>query len=312
VSPDADFRYAKGTLRARERPHWRSTNRRRSFDPQCLRNRLSAAVAAQIGAARGRRIAVLLSGGIDSTIIAHEAAMRGVREAWTIAVHEEAPDALAARTVAERLGLHWHLVITEPLDPEIGIVTGETSNRSIVEEISVQIRLLRILARSGVHIVLTGTGADEVFVGYSHLFGRVHPTEMQQRFVSSHYRFDLRAFNKAAMGFAVEPRNPFLHRDVVNFAKQLHADLLLWPRREMKWPLRIAYQDILDHAQKAGKLVARETMGAKSWFVSDLPCSPLVFRKWFTEILSSPSITREWISRAQSSPLLSDEPTETP
>jgi asparagine synthetase B (glutamine-hydrolysing) len=190
-------------------------------------------------------------------------------------------------------------VITEPLEPEIGIVTGETSNRSIVEEISVQVRLLRILARSGVHIVLTGTGADEVFVGYTHLFGRTHPTEMQQRFVSSHYRFDLRAFNKAAMGFGVEPRNPFLHRDVVDFARHLHADVLIGPRREMKWPLRLAYADILAHAKRAGKLVARETMGAKSWFATRLPSSPLIFRERFGDILSCPSKTREWINRAR-------------
>ena len=91
----------------------------------------------------------------------------------------------------QRLGLDWTLVITEPLEPEIAIVTGETSNRSIVEEISVQVRLLKILDRAGWPIVLTGTGADEVFVGYTHLFGRVRVTEMQQRFVSSHYRFDL-------------------------------------------------------------------------------------------------------------------------
>src|SRR5262249_37825387 len=132
-------------------------------------------------------------------------------------------------------------------------------------------------------------------------------TEMQQRFVSTHYRFDLRAFNKAALGFAVEPRNPFLHRSVTNFARQLHADTLIGPRREMKWPLRTAYRDVLGHATPVGKLVARETMGAKSWFAQRLPNSPGVFRERFRTILSSPSTTREWIDRAHSAPLPSSQ-----
>ena len=191
VAPDASYSFGRGKLQTEERLAWRSTNRWKSFDVKCLRNRLSSAVAAQVRAAGGRRVAVLLSGGIDSTIIAHEAAKVGVREAWTIAVHEEAPDALAVRTVAQRLGLDWTLGdhraagAGDRHSDWRDFRTGASSKKS-----RCRFACSRSLTEPGCALCLRAP-ADEVFVGYTHLFGRVHVTEMQQRFVSSHYRFDL-------------------------------------------------------------------------------------------------------------------------
>lgn len=299
AEPQKTYCYRNGLLREFCRPVWKSQNRWRSFDPVRLRRRIAAGVSSQIQAADGRRVAVMLSGGIDSTIVAFEAAQAGVREAWTIAVDETAPDAIAARLIAERLRLDWTLILCEPADPGVGMVIGEVANRSIVEELSLHVRLFQELSRAGVRIVLTGTGADELFVGYSHLLGRVHVTELQQRFVTTHYRYDLRALNKAAMGFCVEPRNPMLYFRVAEYARQLHADVLLGPRREMKWPLRVAYREILDHTIGEPKRIARETMGAKQWFLRRYGDDPLLFRSRFAKILAHTNQTEKWIHRSE-------------
>ena len=107
------------------------------------------------------------------------------------------------------------------------------------------------------------------------------------------------------MGFGVEPDNRFLHRDVVDFAREFLHEHSDWPTERDEMASEAAYGDVLGHAKEAGKLVARETMGAKSWYAGRLPASPLVFRKQFRAILSCPSKMREWIERAHSAALVS-------
>jgi asparagine synthase (glutamine-hydrolysing) len=301
VQPDREYHFQKKQLSIVTRPSWQPTNRWHSFDSGRLRRRIERAVASQVQAVDQQRVAVLLSGGVDSTIVAYEAAKSGVRQAWTVAVDESAADAIAASLVAKRLGLDWTLLLAPPAQPELGVVTGETANRSIVEELCLQIHLMQELARAGVRVVLTGTGADEVFLGYAHLLGRVHVTELQKRFVCTHYRYDLRAFNKLAMGFAVEPRNPMLSHHVTDYARHLHGQVLLGPRRVLKWPLRRAYRDILEHTSGKGKLIARETMGAKQVFAKRFFDDPLAYRS-FLRILADAQDTAAWLNRIQPSP----------
>jgi asparagine synthase (glutamine-hydrolysing) len=299
--PDCIYRFRDRQVVVVRRHSWQSTNRWQSFDPLRLRRRVERSVASQVRAVDQQRLAVLLSGGVDSTIIAYEAAKLGVRRAWTVSVDESAPDAIAAGVVAKRLGLDWTLLLTKPAPPEVGVVTGETTNRSIVEELCLQTRLMDVIARAGVRVILTGTGADEVFVGYAHLLRRIHATELQQRLVTTHYRYDLRAFNKLAMGFAIEPRNPMLSHHITTYARHIHGRVLLGPNRELKWPLRLAYRDILEHTAGNAKLIARETMGAKRFFATRFPDDPRVYRG-LEAVLSDTARTVTWLNRIEALP----------
>ena len=275
-----------------------SRNRWNSFDPDRLRQRIKKAVNEQALSVDLQSVGILISGGIDSTIIAYEAALLGIRRAWTIVADPNSIDAVRARIIADKFNLDWTLIIAQPRRPEIGIIMGEVSNRSIVEELCLHVLLAQLLSKEGIRVVLTGTGADEVFVGYGHLLGRVHKTLLQERFLRSLYRYDLRAFNKVFMGYGIEVRNPFLSHHVITYASQMHANLLLGPSRVLKWPLRLAYNNLLDHVVNQPKLIARETMGVKRIFQERFGGSPYIYRKVWQRVLKDHDEIIKWLQEA--------------
>lgn len=275
-----------------------SRNRWNNFDPEKLRERIRKAVNKQAPSVDSQSVGVLISGGIDSTIIAYEAALLGIHRAWTIVADPNSIDAVRARIIADKFNLDWTLIIAQPRRPEIGIIMGEVSNRSIVEELCLHVILAQIISKEGIRVVLTGTGADEVFVGYSHLLGKVHKTLLQERFLLSLYRYDLRAFNKVFMGYGVKVRNPFLSHEVIAYALQMHADLLLGPSRILKWPLRLAYGNLLDHLDNQPVSIARETMGVKRIFEERFGSSPYIYRKVWQEVLKDHDAITKWLQEA--------------
>ena len=285
-----------GTLKATPYARATSRNRWKSVDNEVLRSRIARAVQSHIGSVDLQAAGILLSGGIDSTIMAWHASQLGIKKAWTVAVHRQAPDVVAAEQVASRLGLDWEYICCDPHPIEFGVVAAEVVNRSILEETSLHITLARHLSQRGVRVVLTGSGADELFIGYAHLFRRVPRHLLQQRFLDGYYKLDLRAMNKVYGGFAVEIRNPFLHPSVVSYALQLHTDILIGPKMTLKWPLRRAYADILDGQSTAPKRIARETMGAKAWFANRHADGGRVFHPLWKEIMGDSQRTMEILS----------------
>jgi asparagine synthase (glutamine-hydrolysing) len=276
-----------GTLKTTPYAAAHSRNRWKTFDVEVLRGRIARAVQSHIQSVDLQEAGVLLSGGIDSTIIAWHASQLGVRKAWTIAVHRQAPDVVAAEQVAAQLGLDWECICCEPNPVEQGVVAAEVVNRSILEESCLHMVLARHLSQRGIRVVLTGSGADELFIGYAHLFRRLPRDRLQQRFLDDYFKLDLRAMNKVYGGSAVEVRNPFLHPAVVRYALQLHASVLIGPKTVLKWPLRSAYADILERQRTEPKKIARETMGAKAWFAARYPDGAKVFHPLWNEILGN-------------------------
>ncbi|MDO8476655.1 MAG: asparagine synthase-related protein [Candidatus Rokubacteria bacterium] len=271
----------------------------KSFCKRVLRRRIAEAVRSQAAAHDPRHeVVILLSGGIDSTIIAFEAAKSGVTRAFTVAVDARAPDAINAARVARELGLDWELVLAPPASPTSAVACAEIANRSIVEELCMHLHLAARLQELGIHIALTGSGADELFVGYGHLLGRVPHHALQERFLSTYYRFDLRAVNKIYGGYQVEVRNPFLSRHLVEYARRIPGDVLIGPSRALKWPLRETYRDVLGAFSTRPKLIARETMGVKSLFQKRFGLSPYIYRPLLKSLLRSSAATLRAISCA--------------
>ena len=176
----------------------------------------------------------------------------------------------------------------------------EVSNRSIVEELCLHVLLAHLLSKEGILLVMTGTGADEVFVGYGHLLGRVHKTLLQERFLRGLYRFDLRSFNKVFMRYGIKVRHPFLSHHVITYALQMNANLLLGPSRVLKWPLRLTYNELLDYVANQKPLVARETMGVKRIFQERYGSSPYVYRRVWQQVLKDHDEIMKWLQEADS------------
>ncbi|WP_022919267.1 asparagine synthase-related protein [Ruania albidiflava] len=197
-------------------------------------------------------VGVLLSGGVDSSIVAAIAARLAARQGEqlpTFAVGlEGSRDLAAARTVAEHVGTdHHELVYTAEdairLVPQI-IGELESFDPTLVHS-AVPHHLVASLAAEHVRVVLAGEGADELFAGYSH-YGR-HDTgealhEDLLATLEGMHIGGLQRVDRVAAAHGIEPRLPFLDLDFVELALALPPGWkLLEEDRPAKWLLRQAF-----------------------------------------------------------------------
>jgi asparagine synthase (glutamine-hydrolysing) len=282
---------------------WSFVNDASEFDAKLLRKLIRRSVREHYTTIDLQQSAVLLSGGLDSSIIAYELAQLGLKEAYTIGIDPQCPDFAMARYTAEQLRLRHHVVIASELNTDTSIAVTEVSNRSIVEAACCHIALSNLLNANNVRVVFTGSGADEIFVGYQHLLrfvAKKDRNKLQRYFVEKYHAFDLRALNKMYMLNAIEVRNPFLSVDLMNYAATLNVDkLLIGPKRQMKLALRRAYEPLIGEVANNPKLIAFETMGLKKHFRIHNGNSPFAYRKRFKEIFSNPKEFLNLINKAK-------------
>ena len=198
----------------------------------------------------------LLSGGLDSSIIA-ALATRHVDVLKTFAVgFEGSPDLLAARTVAAHIGSdHHELVITprQALDelPEI-LRHLETFDQDLVRS-AVPCWFVSRFAAEEVKVVLTGEGADELFAGYTYYRDIEDPDSLAdelRRSITRMHNINLQRVDRMSMAHGLEARVPFLDREMIALGMQLPVKWKLKQvhgKRIEKWLLRKAFEDILPH-----------------------------------------------------------------
>lgn len=117
-----------------------------------------------------RPIGVLLSGGIDSTLVAAYAAKNLSSKLNTFSIGFEDPqfdESSYASQVASRLGTEHHQLIVKP-DPELLVRTmAKTLDRPFADSSILPTFIVSEFARSQVVVALGGDGGDEAFGGYS-------------------------------------------------------------------------------------------------------------------------------------------------
>lgn len=282
---------------------WTFANNATEFDAEQLRKLIRKSVHEHYATIDLQQSAVLLSGGLDSTIIAYELAQLGLKEAYTIGLDSKCLDFETARRTSKQLGLQHHAIVVSKLDTDCAVAVTEVKNRSVVEASCCHIALSNLLNEKNVRVVFSGSGADEVFVGYQHLLrfvGKQNRNSLQRCFVEKYHAVDLRALNKVYMLNAIEVRNPFLSVDLMNYAATLDVDkLLVGPKRQMKLALRQAYQPVIGEIANNPKLIAFETMGIKNYFRSLNGGSPFIYRERFKEIFSDPAQLIRLVNRAK-------------
>ncbi|MBY0488169.1 MAG: asparagine synthase B [Flavobacteriaceae bacterium] len=169
-------------------------------------------------------IGVLLSGGLDSSLTSSIAA-RLLKEkgkdlhSFSIGLDADAPDAKAARKVAEFLGTKHHEVHftieqgIEILDKLIWHL--ETYDVTSIRASTPMYFLSKAITDMGIKVVLSGEGADEIFGGY--LYFRNAPStedftkETIER-VQKLFTADLLRADKSTMAHGLEARVPFLDK----------------------------------------------------------------------------------------------------
>jgi asparagine synthase (glutamine-hydrolysing) len=175
-------------------------------------------------------VGVFLSGGLDSSLVA--AIMVDQAEPGQV-VHSfaagtpDSSDLVAARRVAEHLGLEHHERVYTSDDvvavlPEV-VRSMESFEPSLVRS-AVPNYLLSELAAQHVKVVLTGEGADELYAGYDHLRDIDEPADLRAeliRSVAGLHNLNLQRCDRVTMAHGLEARVPFLDLDVVATAQRV-------------------------------------------------------------------------------------------
>ena len=235
-----------------------------------VRNGLETAVKAQLMS--DVPYGVLLSGGLDSSIIAavtQKFSKKRVETdskegAWWPQLHsfavglEGSPDLIAAQKAADYIGtVHHevHISIQEALDalPDV-IYHIETYDITTVRASTPMYLLARVIKSMGIKMVLSGEGSDELFGGYLYFHKAPNAQEFHEELVrkmSKLHLYDCLRANKSLMAWGVEGRVPFLDKDFIDIAMglnprdKMNIKLPDGKQRMEKWILRKAFEDLL-------------------------------------------------------------------
>ncbi len=181
-------------------------------------------------------IGVLLSGGLDSSLTSSIAA-RLLKEkgkklhSFSIGLDADAPDAKAARKVAEFLGTEHH-EIHFTVQQGIEIIDQliwhlETYDVTSVRASTPMYFLSKAIADLGIKVVLSGEGADEVFGGYLYFRNAPSSEDFQKETierVQKLFTADLLRADKSTMAHGLEARVPFLDKAFLDAAMTISAE----------------------------------------------------------------------------------------
>ena len=209
--------------------------------------------------------AVLLSGGLDSSLVSAVAARYVAKrvedgdqsDAWWPRLHsfavglEGAPDLIAAKKVADMIGtVHHeiHFTIQEGLDAIRDVIYHlETFDTTTIRAATPMYLMTRKIKAMGIKMVLSGEGSDEIFGGYLYFHKAPNAKELHEETVRKLDRlhmFDCARANKATSAWGVEARVPFLDKNFIDVAMRLNPeDKMCIDGRMEKWILRKAFDD---------------------------------------------------------------------
>ena len=181
-------------------------------------------------------IGVLLSGGLDSSLTSAIAsrllAESGKKlHSFSIGLDADAPDAAAARKVAEFLGTEHH-EIHFTIEEGIKILDKliwhlETYDVTSVRASTPMYFLSKAITDMGVKVVLSGEGADEIFGGYLYFRNAPSTVDFQKETIERIQKLftaDLLRADKSTMAHGLEARVPFLDKSFLDMAVRIKAE----------------------------------------------------------------------------------------
>jgi asparagine synthase (glutamine-hydrolysing) len=220
-----------------------------------IRESLTAAV--QIRMLAERPIAALLSGGLDSSLIAALVqqelvkAKRPPLETFSIGF-QGSEDLRHARIVADHIGSKHIEIVMTPEDffnvvpqvvrdiesYDITTVRASVGNWLVAREIS---------RYSKCKVVFNGDGSDEVLGGYLYFYKAPSDEEFEKesnRLLEDIHLFDVLRSDRCISSHGLEPRTPFLDKLFVDVVKSIPVDMRRPNSDQMeKWVLREAFKD---------------------------------------------------------------------
>lgn len=175
-----------------------------------------------------RRVACLLSGGLDSSLIAALVAeyfnLKGLQiETYSIGL-ANSEDIKYAKIVANHIGSkHTEIIVTEDIMfnaiPEVIQAIESYDTTTVRASIGNFLIGKYIAANSQAKVIFNGDGSDELFGGY--LYMNKCPDDIEfdietRRLLKEIHTFDVLRSDKCISSNGLEPRTPFLDRNFVN------------------------------------------------------------------------------------------------
>ena len=211
-----------------------------------------------------RSIGFLLSGGLDSSIIASVAAKifhPNKIDTYSIGTSDkDSPDLMAAQQVADHIGSNHHVIRFSPsqlMERVETVVKAIESYDCTTVRASVPMYLLsETISKTTNHkVILSGEGADELFGGYLYLHNAPDATLFQEetvRLCRDVHTHDVLRADRCTAAHGLELRVPFFDKSFVEYVLSIDPSLK-FPgtaanKGVEKMILREAFQDHLpDH-----------------------------------------------------------------
>ena len=229
-----------------------------------------------------RPIACLLSGGLDSSLIAalvndyHKRHKLPQLETYSIGL-AESTDLRYARIVADHLGTKHHEVILTEANfcdaiPEVIQAIESYDTTSVRASIGNYLLGKYIAANSQAKVIFNGDGSDELLGGYLYMGMAPDAIEFDRecrRLLADIHAFDVLRSDKSISSHGLEPRTPFLDREWTQFYLSISLSIRYAPEEIEKYLLRYAFSRRLYQTHDGSSLLPEEVLMRKKEAFSD-------------------------------------------
>ena len=208
-----------------------------------------------------RPIGCLLSGGLDSSIIASILSQYQTVNTYSIGF-ENSPDLLAARKVAKYLNSNHHEIVISQKEalaaiPEVIYAIESYDITTVRASVPMYLLCKHIKQNYPDTVIFSGEGSDELLCGYLYFHlakdGQTAFNE-SKRLIKDIHLYDVLRADRSTASNGLELRVPFLDKDVVNFCMTLDG--------KYRKPYKISHffngQMKLDDNQKFEKFFLRK------------------------------------------------------
>jgi len=248
-----------------------------------------------------RPIAALLSGGVDSSliaaIVAGELKSRGAPPLQTFSIGMKgSSDIFHAQKVASWIGsAHTEVIMTakEFFDAIPAVIRDIESYDTTTVRASVGNWLIAkaVAEKSDCKVVFNGDGADEVWGSYLYFYNAPsdHAYEAEVgRLLKDIHMFDVLRSDRCISSHGLEPRTPFLDKQFVAVARSIDTSLRRPIRyvRPEKWIMRKAFDN--------GELLPKEVLWRQKEAFSDGVSGPE--KSWYqlTQEMALEKVGADW------------------
>ena len=188
-------------------------------------------------------VGVMLSGGLDSSIVATLAQL----PAFTVGM-EGSDDIAAAEQLAEYTGIELTVKTFDEEDIYKNLTDAiwhlESFNPILVRSAIPTMFASRVANNRGIKVLLSGEGSDELFAGYKYLqrFPQHEYDSLLKEGIANLHHTELQRLDRMTMAAGIEARVPFMDTAFVEYAMGIPVNYKINPEKKI---LREAFSSML-------------------------------------------------------------------